>query len=441
MSGATKNPAPTDKDFGRRLYVSEKVYPEQMRTVTDKAKQDEKPFHLSEFKKPYATDSYGEMEHNYSWPWGFGFIDLGFDLPVVKNEDEEEEATYGSRLKWVTKPPDIVDVDHWYLIEVAKASRTKRTIKNGRVVKTDMKYLLPRFSIHRKTADAKDMEVEQRFQVRTSRFAVLWEGPIGRSVNFVYEWVKTGTERFLYLIQNIWNGAEGTTVNDESVMVAKLITGGNAEGTYEVQVTDGKTTLKHKVRVSEDALTCVFPTTIGQNDSAFLQVIGGTAPYTWSASLVGTSFGLSIDTGETSEINTLTSDADARGSIEVTVTDADGKSCSGTIKCVVGAETYYELTPDKYPTGCACVDYHLLYTIPYIPPWQNGYAWYATGAETTAAAYAIANAEPGGWKITSWDTCGQQWAAGNPHYAARTLLTYEGCGSGYDFGKTRWEAW
>jgi hypothetical protein len=437
MSMRVIGPKLTDRDYGRRLYVSGKEYQTQMREVTDKAKLDQKPFHLSELKKPYATDSYEEMEYNLSWPGG---IKIGFDYPfIIRPENEEEETTsqYSSRLKWITEPPDIVEAGHWYLMEVANASRIKQLRRAGEIIRADIQYLLPQFNIRKASADAKGMEVEQRFATISNSALANFMRLGQRSIRFVYEWAKTGSQRFLYLMSNLWDGREGATVV-ESAAQAKLIVGDEAAGVYEVRVTDGKTILKHIVSIP--TMSCEFPSTIAQDDNVLLEVVGGTAPYTWNASLVGTSFGLSI--GEsTDEYNILSSTATARGSITVTVQDSDGNSCSGTIKCVVGAETYYELTPDKYPTGCTCVDWHLLYTIPYIPSWANGYAWYKTGAETTAAAYAIANAGPGGTKITSWDTCGQQWSAGNANYAVRVLLTYEGCGSGFNFGDTRWEAW
>jgi len=61
---------PTNKDYGRRLYVSDDDYQTAMRRVPDKAVYNEQAMKQSEFKKPYRSDSetYEEMEYNYPNP-------------------------------------------------------------------------------------------------------------------------------------------------------------------------------------------------------------------------------------------------------------------------------------------------------------------------------------------------------------------------------------
>lgn len=95
MSPKWQRPTGTEKESGARTYVSGKEYPEQMRTKTDKAALDEKPFHLSEFKKPYEADSYEEMEHFFSWPQGHR---PGFDSPM--EESGKTTYEYKDPLEW-----------------------------------------------------------------------------------------------------------------------------------------------------------------------------------------------------------------------------------------------------------------------------------------------------------------------------------------------------
>ena len=61
---------PTNKDYGRRPYVSDDDYQTSMRRVPDKAVYNEQAMKQSEFKKPYRSDSetYQEMEYHYGDP-------------------------------------------------------------------------------------------------------------------------------------------------------------------------------------------------------------------------------------------------------------------------------------------------------------------------------------------------------------------------------------
>lgn len=97
MSPKWQKPTGTEKESGVRTYVSGQEYPTQMRTKTDKAALDEKPFHLSEFKKPYEADSYEEMEHFFSWPQGHrvGFdVGVNEEYPRTKKEETKEKRAY-----------------------------------------------------------------------------------------------------------------------------------------------------------------------------------------------------------------------------------------------------------------------------------------------------------------------------------------------------------
>lgn len=71
-------PRDQSKEYGRRLYVSDREYPDHMKRPTDKALDVLFQLPHSENKKPYAEDSYEEMEYllsppfatwDWDWPW------------------------------------------------------------------------------------------------------------------------------------------------------------------------------------------------------------------------------------------------------------------------------------------------------------------------------------------------------------------------------------
>lgn len=98
MSPKWLRPTGTEKESGQRTYVSGQEYTRQMRTLTDRSALNEAPFHLSEFKKPYASDnSYEEMEHFFSWPSGHQF---GFDWPPEEWVKGGEKPDPKLPMKW-----------------------------------------------------------------------------------------------------------------------------------------------------------------------------------------------------------------------------------------------------------------------------------------------------------------------------------------------------
>ena len=74
-------PKPTEREYGRRLYVSGLTYQGQIRKPTDKAFDDLYKLPHSENKKPYMEDSYEEMEYFLSPPFGFPWNFPDFDAP------------------------------------------------------------------------------------------------------------------------------------------------------------------------------------------------------------------------------------------------------------------------------------------------------------------------------------------------------------------------
>ena len=75
MSIRTNKPSNViDREYGRRMYVSKKPYSEQIRIPTDKNQDDQIDKKHSEFKKPYLSDTYEEMEYFADAPIGYAFM-------------------------------------------------------------------------------------------------------------------------------------------------------------------------------------------------------------------------------------------------------------------------------------------------------------------------------------------------------------------------------
>lgn len=243
MSLKVSIPKPANRDFGRRLYLSDKGYVEQMRQTTDRAKLNEQEFPLSEFKKPYATDSYEEMEYRYSPTDGKG---LQIDLPTVTRIDREIEEgqqpvtttrTGESSLSWRIEPPDEADVSKDYNIEVNTGVKETVQITAGKVTKHQKTFRTPVFSLVKASADAKGFDLEVLVKVNTTHDPYI-------RVHYQYRWYKWDDAWLKSLYQRGLIIAEAT-------MQAKLITKDSAAGTYEVRVEDGKTRLREKVKISD----------------------------------------------------------------------------------------------------------------------------------------------------------------------------------------------
>ena len=61
--------------------MSKKPYAEQIRMPTQKAADNTIETKHSEFKKPYLSDTYEEMEYLADAPPGFAFAPSGMDTP------------------------------------------------------------------------------------------------------------------------------------------------------------------------------------------------------------------------------------------------------------------------------------------------------------------------------------------------------------------------
>jgi hypothetical protein len=220
----------TDKDFGRRLYASDKGYTEQMKEVTDKAKLDVKPFHLSEFKKPYLTDDYVEMEHQYS-PVG-GIPPVPPSLP-----DNPESDTTEGRMRWKVEPPDEGEPEHWYLVEVWNRVKEQTTTLNGKTTKYKRTYYPAWFEMKNTETGTKGFKLE----ISLPSAVLDATGEIrgfyaGNNVWYDVKADKTVIKAILAYLHE-----KGTT---QAFTTARLTLDADAGGEVEIKAKDGKTELK-----------------------------------------------------------------------------------------------------------------------------------------------------------------------------------------------------
>jgi hypothetical protein len=235
----------TDKDFGRRLYASDKGYTEQMKEVTDKAKLDVKPFHLSEFKKPYLTDDYVEMEHQYS-PVG-GIPPVRPSLP-----DNPESDTTEGRMRWKVDPPDEGEPEHWYLVEVWNRVKEQTTTLNGKTTKYQRIYYPAWFEMKNTETGTKGF----RLEISLPSAVLDATGEIrgfyaGNNVWYDVKADKTVIKAILAYLHE-----KGTT---QAFTTARLTLDADAGGEVEIKAKDGKTELKGKVVCSSGYFIRSYP--------------------------------------------------------------------------------------------------------------------------------------------------------------------------------------
>jgi hypothetical protein len=222
----------TDKDFGRRLYASDKGYTEQMKEVTDKAMLDVAPFHLSELKKPYLSDSYEEMEHQYSPIAGIA--------PVPPQM--EYNKTTGVEMCWKTEPPDEGEPKHWYLVEVWNMVKEQMTTLNGKVTKYQRTYYPAWFEMKNTKTDTKGFKLEISLP-----YAVLdAHGEIRgfQSGGNVWYDIKDDEATIKAILARLKK-----TGSIRAETTARLTLDADADGEVEITAKDGKTELKKKVSV------------------------------------------------------------------------------------------------------------------------------------------------------------------------------------------------
>jgi hypothetical protein len=214
MSLKVSIPKPENRDFGRRLYLSGKDYVTQMRQTTDRAKLNEQEYPLSEFKKPYATDSYEEMEYQYSPTGGMG---LDFYLPRrgINVTEDTDTRSYAAPLRWRIEPPDEAEISKTYRIEVNTGLNETVAITSGNVTKYQKTYRAPVFSLFKASADAAGVDLKVLVKVNTSHDPNIL-------VRYQYRWYKWNDAVLASLYQR-------GLIIPEATMQAKLIVKGDKE--------------------------------------------------------------------------------------------------------------------------------------------------------------------------------------------------------------------
>lgn len=229
-----------NKDFGRRFYVSKEDYATQMKQTTDRAKLNEKEFHLSEFKKPYATDSYEDMEYQFSQADGMGLminLPTRVDRRMSEGTVDTTTRTSMSALSWRIEPPDEVEPSSEHYIEVNTGAKETFTYTGGKVTNYLKTYRMPIFSLVKASGDATGFDLEVLVKVNTSHDPYIL-------VRYQYRWYRWNDPLLISLY-------ERGLIIPEATMRAKLITKDNAAGSYTVKVKDGKTTIKKKVTITK----------------------------------------------------------------------------------------------------------------------------------------------------------------------------------------------
>ena len=295
MSIKTNKPSNViDREYGRRMYVSKKSYADQIRIPTDKAAFNEVLRKQSEFKKPYLSDTYEEMEYFADPAPGYAFAPIDMDTP------------------WMGTPvPDFGDMyDPWHLTFLCNAGSDACYCEGSEKC----------FNLSC-THEIVGIDVkESGWAIRISKSQVCITAPEGRTgsveidvhMRALRPWTSPhGTSKFVY----------GTHYNI------------SLSGCDENKCCDASTTISWDDPNSDD--------TIARSGSATVTIIGTATPFTWSVSGTGFTLAYSTTVGLS---NILYADAAACGSATITVTGCDGVSVIGYVRCTTGGWVYKSAT-------------------------------------------------------------------------------------------------
>ena len=251
MSAKWLRPTGTEKEYGRRPYITgkETSYVEMMQEVTDKARLDQGEFHLSEFKKPYLPGSYEQMEYQFSpvegltplKPWR---VDFPETTTTTQQEDEYGSSTSTGSLRWKREPPAKGEADHWYLVEVWNRIRETSQTTNGKVTKYTKTYYPAWFEIRKTKANTKGFKLE----VSLPNAAFDSQGGVRGFWHGGYAWynVERQAGAIQAIVSYMWERGYS-----QPTMTAKLTLSAEATGEVEIVARDGKTTLRKKVKTAK----------------------------------------------------------------------------------------------------------------------------------------------------------------------------------------------
>lgn len=324
------------RDYGKRLYVSRQAYQKQMRRLTDAHRDRGAPVPHSESKKPYLPDQkYQEMEY-FDYPWD-GPTFPGYpgipDDPRI-NDDPEVNGFHGGN------PPK--DTGSEFLGCEFIGPFVPTALNAG---DTAAAHLARRddpiigFTVHGPATLLTGREAVNCTSKYQRTRAINGAPPQPSSpectvilrVDDPIDFEKWGTQ-----------GGEG-----EIVVVAHTLSGGSCS-TSAFFLTCG----------NEDPLTwdtAESSTTITQNNSCSVAVLGGQGPFYWAVS--GTGFSMAVGkTAHYDRNNVLVASGSACGVAIITVTDTCGNTTIGLVRCT-DSGFWYEFTDDVCYEGGAETSY------------------------------------------------------------------------------------
>jgi len=308
-------PKQTQSEYGRRTYVSgNRVgYADSMREVPAKSMYDQEKEKQSEFKKPYISPDYDDMEYLYDMPdlkpWNPKWRRPNFPGPVP---GDAWRATWPCGLSLANPHTCYGDVEGYftrYVGDIAGAS----------------------IKVYLKTGAGPWEGYDNYTWGGESIFPIHIHPPVGG-----------------------WNGFSNP--NPHAVKVDGKDAAGN-QCTEDIRIVCNKnccTDPGYIVMTFDDAITA---DTIAQSSNITVYVKNGCPPYAWS--VTGTGYSMASPT-TTAVNNVLSADGTACGVATVTITDDCGTSVAAYILCTTGNfhQDCYETAPyvgtsfaGMYPVG------------------------------------------------------------------------------------------
>lgn len=324
MAKKTENnpkPGATQKEYGRRPYVSPVGYVDQMRRIPDKLLFDRMAVKQSEFKKPYRADvDYPEMEYWLPPPPGIGR--WGFDMPwSMQNPDPDFPEHYYIDPEFEDEPlPGFLGCEFYWPLTPSTAG--PGDVVYGKIQRRDD----PVVSIATEGPITVLSTVGELSKCVSTYRGSLPSSPECRVVARIDDDIGE------FAVANvILTTATGRTCNSFVLLQGCLET----------------TTLEWDDETSASS--------VDQDGSCTVAVTGTdtVGPFSWSVA----GSGFTLDNASTAGLtNTLNADATACGIATITVTDACGNEATGQVKCTTGAwnscDTWNPDDSDYYCSDC-----------------------------------------------------------------------------------------
>lgn len=370
MTDRITKPITNMKEYGRKPYL-EKDYQNMMEATWHKAQDNSQIVVQSVKKKPYDPFTYQEMEQKgdlpiFTYPrdnfykWDFPFNKSDVTVPTSRykpinprinptglkyvSPNDSMSKDYRANLRWILCP-DEIEAGNWYTIRVANSVKSTYKTEGGKTSLQRYIYYPSFFSFRNLTMETTGVELK----VFLPSAAYDNYGSIMGLWHDSYQWYDTKKQagQIRELINYLWQrGYAGAT------MEARLIANTGAEGEIELQATDGKNIIKRRIQIGLPLNCSGNPTTIIQDNSISLEVVGGVKSLEWTFTNIGTSSGFTITPNDRKA--TLSASATAAGTVTITVTDSKNNTCDITVLCDVGVPIYGKT---DYPNTTATEDF------------------------------------------------------------------------------------